>query len=104
METILTPQNFEAEVLASELPVLVDFFAPWCAPCRMLAPIIEEIAQEYEGKIKVAKANVDEAGELAARFGIVSIPTLVLVKDGSVVKSSVGYLPKEEVQSMLEGI
>jgi thioredoxin 1 len=104
METILTPQNFEAEVLASELPVLVDFFAPWCAPCRMLAPIIEEIAQEYEGKVKVAKANVDEAGELAARFGIVSIPTLVLVKDGSVVKTSVGYLPKEEVQSMLEGI
>ncbi len=104
METILTPQNFEAEVSASELPVLVDFFAPWCAPCRMLAPIIEEIAQEYEGKIKVAKANVDEVGELAARFGIVSIPTLVLVKDGSVVKTSVGYLPKEEVQSMLEGI
>jgi thioredoxin 1 len=104
MEMILTPQNFEAEVLASELPVLVDFFAPWCAPCRMLAPIIEEIAQEYEGKVKVAKANVDEAGELAARFGIVSIPTLVLVKDGSVVKTSVGYLPKEEVQSMLEGI
>jgi thioredoxin 1 len=104
METILTSQNFEAEVLASELPVLVDFFAPWCAPCRMLAPIIEEIAQEYEGKVKVAKANVDEAGELAARFGIVSIPTLVLVKDGSVVKTSVGYLPKEEVQSMLEGI
>ncbi len=100
----VTPQNFEAEVLASEKPVLVDFFATWCAPCRMLSPVLEEIAQEYAEKIKVVKVDVDEAGELAMRFGVSSIPTLVLVKDGAVVKTSVGYVPKEALEQMLNDI
>ncbi len=93
-EIILTAENFEQEVLNSEIPVLVDFWATWCGPCRMLAPVIAQIAQEQEGKIKVGKIDVDEQPELAIRYGIASIPTLKVFKNGQVVNSSVGVIPK----------
>lgn len=100
-EIILTKQNFEQEVLQSEKPVLVDFWATWCGPCRMLAPTIEKIAEEQEGVVKVGKIDVDEQPELAMRYGIASIPTLKVFKDGQVVKSSVGVIPKPMIEAML---
>ncbi len=102
MEVVITTENFEKEVLKSDLPVLVDFWATWCGPCRMIAPVIEEIAQDYQGKIKVGKVNVDEQGELAVKYGISSIPTLLLFKGGEVVKKTLGYMPKEEVVKFIE--
>ena len=102
MEITVTKQNFEAEVLQSELPVLVDFWASWCGPCRMVAPIVAEIAEEQEGKIKVCKVNVDEEPELSYRFGISSIPSLLVFKDGKLVNSGVGYMPKASVLALLD--
>ncbi len=99
-EIVLTKDSFKKEVLESEIPVLVDFWATWCGPCRMLAPIIEEIAKEYEGKIKVGKVNVDEENELAASYQIASIPTLILFKNGKAVKTSLGYKPKAEIEAL----
>ena len=99
-EVILSEQNFEAEVLKSELPVLVDFWATWCGPCRMLAPTIAKIAEEQEGKIKVCKLDVDEEPEIAQQFGIASIPTLMVFKSGVVVKASVGVQPKAAIEAM----
>ncbi len=101
-EIVLTNQNFEAEVMQSDIPVLVDFWAVWCGPCKMLAPIVEEIAREYEGKVKVGKVNVDDEPELAGRFGISSIPTLILFKNGQQAAVSVGVRPKEELVQMLQ--
>lgn len=100
MEITLTKENFEQEVLKSELPVLVDFWAPWCGPCRMLAPTVEEIAKEYDGKIKVGKVNVDDESELAKQFGIMSIPTVILFKNGQEAKKSIGLVEKEELVEM----
>lgn len=100
-EITVTGSNYEAEVVRSEIPVLLDFWAAWCGPCRMLAPVIEEIAEEYAGKIKVGKVNVDDEPGLAAKFGINSIPTVVLMKAGKVVKTSVGYRPKADIVAML---
>ena len=88
--------------MKSNIPVLIDFWAPWCGPCRMMGPIIEQLAEEYEGKAKVGKVNVDEEGELSQAFGVMSIPTIVLVKDGKVVKQAVGARPKAEVEAMLQ--
>ena len=101
-EIRLTQENFEGEVMKSELPVLIDFWATWCGPCRMMAPIIEEIAEEKDGVLKVAKVDVDEEPELATKFGIVSIPTLVLMKGGQVVDVLVGYRPKDAVLAFVE--
>lgn len=101
-ELKITRENFENEVMKSDIPVLIDFWAPWCGPCRMMGPIIEQLAEEYEGKAKVAKVNVDEEGELSQAFGVMSIPTIVLVKDGKVVKQAVGARPKAEVEAMLQ--
>ncbi|MDO5435188.1 MAG: thioredoxin [Clostridia bacterium] len=101
-EITITKENYENEVLKSELPVLLDFWAPWCGPCRMLAPVIEEIADQYEGRIKVGKVNVDEEGELAVMFRVVSIPMLAVIRDGKTVSTSVGYMPAEEIEQMLE--
>ncbi len=93
--------NFEQEVLQSSQPVLVDFWAAWCGPCKMFAPTIEKVAQEQQGKVKVVKINVDEEPELAARFGVMSIPTLVLMKEGKIAATSMGVKPKYLVDAML---
>ena len=98
---VVNSENFENEVIKSDLPVLVDFWATWCGPCRMIAPIIEEIAHDYQGKLKVGKVNVDEQGELAVMFGISSIPTLLLFKNGEVVKKTLGYMPKADVEKFI---
>lgn len=101
-EIKLTDQNFEQEVLHADMPVLVDFWASWCGPCQMLAPVIAEIAEEYAGKVKVGKVNVDEQPNLANRYGIASIPTVMLFKNGEVVNTSLGYRPKNELETMLK--
>ncbi len=101
-ELTLTGQNFEQEVLLAKEPVLVDFWATWCGPCRMLAPVIEEIANEYAGKVKVGKVNVDDERELALEYGVSSIPTVMVFQNGEVKETSVGYRPKEEIEQMLK--
>ena len=101
-EIKITESNFEAEVLKADQPVLLDFWATWCGPCQMLAPVLAEIAQEYEGKVKVGKVNVDEEPSLAARFHIVSIPTVMLFKEGIAVDTVVGFRPKEQLVEMLK--
>lgn len=100
-ELKITKGNFEKEVKNSEIPVLLDFWAPWCGPCRMVAPIVEEIARDYDGKIKVGKINVDEESALAAAFSVASIPTLMVVKNGKVTNVAVGYREKSEILAML---
>lgn len=97
----ITTENFEQEVLKSNVPVLVDFWAAWCGPCRMVSPIIEEIGAEVGGTAKVCKINVDEQHELAARYNVMSIPTLMVFKNGEVVNTSVGARPKQAILSML---
>ncbi len=101
-EINITAYNFENEVLRSDTPVLVDFFANWCGPCKMLAPVLQEIAEEYEGALQVGKINVDEQRELAMRFQVSSIPTLILFKDGEAVTKSVGFRSKAEIVAMVK--
>ena len=101
MELQITKANYEQEVLKSDVPVLLDLWATWCGPCKMIAPIVAEIAEEYAGKLKVGKVNVDDEIELAREFKIASIPTLVLIKDGKVAATSVGYRPKSEIVALL---
>ena len=100
-EITVTSANFENEVLKSDKPVLIDFWAAWCGPCKMLSPVISEIAEEYEGRVKVCKVNVDEEGELAQKFRVVSIPMLVVMEGGKVVNQSIGFIPKEQVLSLI---
>ena len=102
MEITLTTANFESEVLDSPIPVLVDFWATWCGPCRMVAPVIAEIAAEKAGQVKVGKVNVDEEPELAAQFGIASIPSLLVFKNGQLVNSMVGARPKAQIEALLD--
>jgi thioredoxin 1 len=98
----LTDVNFEEEVLSNDLPVLVDFWAAWCGPCKMVAPIIEEIARDYDGKIKVAKLNVDEYSNVASKYNIMSIPTIFLFKNGEPVEKLIGARSKDEFKEMIE--
>ena len=100
-EITITKDNFEETVLKSDKPVLIDFWAAWCGPCRMLAPVVESLAEKYEGKIIVGKVNVDEQAELANAFKVSSIPMIVVMKEGKVVNSSVGYRPIEEIEKLL---
>lgn len=102
MEITLTEANFEKEVLESTLPVIVDFWAPWCAPCNIVAPILKELAEEYSGRLKVGKLNTDENHMLADRYGIRGIPTLMIFKQGEVVEQIVGALPKSQLQPIID--
>lgn len=97
MEYQFTDENFETEVLQSKMPVLVDFWATWCGPCQMMAPLIEELAKELERKIKVGKLNVDEAPKTAEKYGVMSVPTLLYFKDGKLDKTLVGARTKEDI-------
>ena len=98
----LTDAEFETEVIKSDLPVLIDLWAPWCPPCRFVGPIIEKIATEYKGRLKVGKLNVDDHKEWAMKFGVTSIPTLLLFKDGKLIKKVVGAMPKDDIEKLFK--
>ena len=102
MEIELYRETFEQEVLQSDIPVLVDFWATWCGPCKMIAPIVKEIADEYDGKILVGKVNVDEEPDLTMQYNVSSIPTLMVFKNGQLVNKAVGYREKDEILKMLK--
>lgn len=99
---VLTEANFNTEVLQAAGPVLVDFWAAWCGPCKMVAPIVDELAVEYAGKAKIAKLNVDDCGSIAQQYGVMSIPTLIVFKDGKEANRIVGFRPKNELAKLLE--
>ncbi len=98
----ITDQNFDSVVMNSDTPVLVDFWAPWCGPCKMLTPIIEEIAEEYEGKVVFGKLNVDDNPQAASKYGIVSIPTILFVRNGKVIDQHVGLLAKDPMKKKID--
>jgi thioredoxin 1 len=100
----VTSGNFEEEVLKSPLPVLVDFWAEWCGPCRMIGSVLDQIAEEYSGRLKVCKINVDEEGDLAGRHGIVSIPALVVYHNGTLIRQQTGAIPKPQIQLLFNDL
>ena len=102
MEISVTDVNFEQEVLRSDIPVLVDFWAEWCMPCKMVAPSVEAIAEEYKGRLKVCKLNVDEGPRTAAAYGVMSIPTLAIFKNGEIVDKVIGALPKSALETAIK--
>ena len=102
MEVKITTENFETEVLQSGIPVLVDFYADWCGPCKMMGPVLEEIAAEFEGKLKVGKCDTDDNMILAQKYRVASIPNMQLFKDGQVVANYIGYMSKSELQEKLQ--
>ena len=93
----ITKENYDSEVINSDLPVIIDFYADWCGPCKMMSPVIDEIAEKYNGKVKVGKVDVDKESELASKFGVMSIPTIVIIKNGEVSKTFVGVQSKENI-------
>ena len=99
-----TDENFNQEALSSNIPVLVDFYADWCGPCKMLAPVIETLATEYEGKVKIGKLNVDNAPDTAQKYGVMSIPTLLYIKNGEVVNKTIGVVAKSEIEQVLNSL
>jgi thioredoxin 1 len=101
-EVVVTGENFKSEVLDSDIPVLADFWAEWCVPCKMVGPILEQMAEEHKDKIKVVKINVDEEGELATNYNIVSIPTILLFNGGGVVKQQIGAVPKKTLEELIK--
>ncbi len=103
-EITLTSANFEAEVLKSSVPVLIDFWAEWCMPCKMIGPAIDQLAAAYEGKLKVAKVNVDQESDLAGQHNIVSIPTILVYKEGKMVRQKVGAVPKHEIENLFKDL
>ena len=103
-EAVFTDGNFKSEVLASRTPVLVDFWAEWCGPCKMLAPVVEKIAKDYTGKLKVGKLNVDDNPETPGQYGIQGIPTLMVFKNGELVKRLVGYQPEDRIKSEIDSV
>lgn len=102
MEHTFTTANFEEEVLKSDVPVLVDFYADWCGPCKMMGPVVEEFANAYDGKVKVGKLNVDEQQEIAMKYGVMSIPTFLFVKDGEVKDTAVGAMDKNTLKARID--
>jgi thioredoxin 1 len=102
LEVHLTDDNFHKEVIEANVPCLVDFWAEWCGPCRMIAPTVAEIAKQYQGKIKVGKVNVDEASQVSSDYGIMSIPTLALFKNGDLVDKMVGAVPKAQIEGFIK--
>ncbi|MCL2179869.1 MAG: thioredoxin [Treponema sp.] len=104
MSVKITTDNFESEVVQSPIPVLLDFWAPWCAPCKMIGPVIDQIAEEYSGRIKVGKINIDENSALAEQHGIVSIPTLILYKDGVMAAQRNGAAPKHDIEALFRNL
>ena len=103
-EIVVNDSNFEAEVIKSEIPVLVDFWAEWCGPCRMLSPVVSAIAVKYEGKLKVCKVNVDDAMEVAEQYFISSIPAVKFFKNGEIVNESIGFVPQPKLEAIIDEI
>ena len=103
-EVTVTKSNFDAEVVKSTVPVVADFWAEWCGPCKMIAPVLKELAREYKDKIKIAKIDVDAEGELAQQFNIVSIPTILLFNKGQVVKQQIGAVPRQALEKMIKDV
>jgi thioredoxin 1 len=103
-EILLTKENFQVEVLESKLPVLVDFWATWCGPCRMIAPVIDELAESYTGKAKIGKVNTEEQADLAGDYGVISIPTIIFFKNGKPVDQIIGAIPKNAIAKKLDAL
>ena len=101
-EIVITSENFDQEVLNSDIPVLVDFWAPWCGPCKMLGPVIAQLAEDYEGKVKVGKCNTDDYTDLAIEYNVSSIPAVKLFKGGELVDESLGFVPIEKLKAMID--
>jgi thioredoxin 1 len=104
MEMKFTSENFDTEVLNSDVPVVVDFFATWCGPCKMMAPAVEALAEEYDGKVKIGKIDVDENSDIAAQYGIMSIPTVIMFKNGEIAGKSIGLQSKDELKKGIDGL